>query len=184
MSQKTKKASKSQKNKCKEIKNVKNAEEIKDTDNKKVSKKRKKNPEHVHESTGQNKALRYLKIWYANKKSDSTAAENTWKFEKCRQIWLLQNCYCNKKVPKDDFKILLKYMKTIRGRMRDATLKDAEQKIEFSQKWDELASNGKLEADIAIEMKKPKLDNITVKRANKIVKKLSSSVEETEETKT
>jgi len=175
MSQKTKKASKHHKNKCKEIINV---EEIKDTDKKKASKKRMKNPEHVHESTGQNKALRYLKIWYANKKSDS-AAENTWKFEKCRQIWLLQNCYCNKKVPKDDFKILLKYMKTIRGRMRDATLKDAEHKIEFSLKWNELASNGRLEADIAIELKKPKLDNITVKRAHKIVEKLSSAIEET-----
>ena len=73
-----------------------------DKPQKKVN-KRVKNPNHVHESKGQSKALRYLKLWYANKKD----SEQQWKFEKCRQIWLLQNCYDGTKVPKADFKILL-----------------------------------------------------------------------------
>ena len=48
----------------------------------KVTKKDKKikDPSHNHESPGQNRALRYLKLWYANKKGE---AEN-WKFEKNR----------------------------------------------------------------------------------------------------
>ena len=81
--------------------------------------KKLKDPNHVHESKGQSKALRYLKLWYADKKGKS---EEPWKFEKCRQIWLLQNCYDKTKVSKDDFKLLLKYMATIKGRMRKIAL--------------------------------------------------------------
>ena len=76
--------------------------------------KKLKNPNHVHESAAQSKALRYLKLWHTNKEE--------WKFEKCRQIWLLQNCYNSTKIPKDDFKLLLKYMKTIQGKMRHLAL--------------------------------------------------------------
>ena len=83
--------------------------------------KKLKNPDHVHESKGQSKALRYLKLWYANKKCKEDESVEPWKFEKCRQIWLLQNAYTSK-VPPEDFKILVKYMATINGRMRDSAI--------------------------------------------------------------
>jgi anti-sigma-K factor RskA len=92
----------------------------------KKSKKRDKKPkvDHVHESKGQSKALKYLKLWSLNKKGKT---EEPWKFEKCRQIWLLQNCYVSNKVPDKKFKTLLKYMATIQGRMRDVALGKVEQ---------------------------------------------------------
>ena len=84
--------------------------------------KKLKNPDHIHETVAQTKALRYLKLWYADKKGNNDDTGQNWKFEKCRQIWLLQNCYSATKVPKDDFKVLLKYMATIQGRMRAQAL--------------------------------------------------------------
>lgn len=37
--------------------------------------------ESVHETKGQAKAVEYLQLWESDRSS--------WKFEKCRQIWLL-----------------------------------------------------------------------------------------------
>ena len=55
---------------------------------KRLNKRRKKKlaaglpvEETVHESKGQSKALQYLQTWASDRDS--------WKFEKCRQIWLL-----------------------------------------------------------------------------------------------
>ena len=55
---------------------------------KRLNKRRKKKiaaglpvEETVHESKGQSKALQYLKTWASDREN--------WKFEKCRQIWLL-----------------------------------------------------------------------------------------------
>ena len=104
---------------------TKTPEENESTTHSKSAKKRDKklkNPDHVHESKGQSKALRYLKLWYSNKKSKDDQTVEPWKFEKCRQIWLLQNCYSSLRVPPEDFKILLKYMSTINGRMRDGAI--------------------------------------------------------------
>ena len=97
-----------------------NLVETKANEQTKSSKKRDKklkNPDHVHETKGQSKALRYLKIWYTNQKAQEDEIVEPWKFEKCRQIWLLQNCYDGVRVPPSDFKILLKYIATINGRM-------------------------------------------------------------------
>lgn len=85
---------------------------------KKKKKKGKKNGEgveHVHETKGQNKALRYLKDWDLSQSS----SDGVWKFEKCRQIWLLQNVYNAQRIPDDHFDILLKYICSIKGRMRN-----------------------------------------------------------------
>lgn len=55
---------------------------------KKLNKRRKKKleqglplEESVHETKGQAKAISYLKTWHTDREN--------WKFEKCRQIWLL-----------------------------------------------------------------------------------------------
>jgi len=146
----------------------------------KSSKKRDKKlqkPDHVHESKGQSKALRYLKLWYSNKKCKEDQSLEPWKFEKCRQIWLLQNCYSSVRVPPEDFKILLKYMSTINGRMRDGAIDDANKKVELTQKWSSLLEAGKNEGEIEKELGQPKLDDVTAKRAKKIIKKLNKEAE-------
>ena len=155
--------------------------ELKKSDEIKVSKKRdksKKDPNHVHESKGQSKALRYLKAWYAYNNGEEGAE---WKFEKCRQIWLLQNCYDHQKVSKEDFKILLKYMKSIKGQMRDGALTDAKKKQELNEKWTKLTEEGKSEDNIRVELGQEKLDGIVAKRASKILKKLSVVANEIED---
>jgi len=82
---------------------------------KEKGKKKEKN-ESQHESKGQNRALRYLRAWDEDR--------GNWKFEKCRQIWLLQHCYDGSKVEDDRFDVLLKYLGSIRGRMRRQALGD------------------------------------------------------------
>ena len=74
-------------------------------------------------------------------------------------------------------------MKTIQGRMLEASIKDAQEKVELSEKWDRMVSEGKLESDIALELKKPKLDAITIFRAKKIVKKLSKTADDDDDDK-
>lgn len=69
---------------------------------------------HIHETVGQSKALRYLENW--------SEERGNWKFEKCRQIWLLQNCYDLVKINDQKFDILLEYMGTIKGKMREMAI--------------------------------------------------------------
>jgi WKF domain len=62
-----------------------------DAEEPKKSKKRDKKlkkVDHVHETKGQGRALRYLDGW--NEMQNGKAG---WKFEKCRQIWLLDHAY-------------------------------------------------------------------------------------------
>ena len=66
-------------------------------------------------SAGENKALRYLQTWEESQDDETVS----WKFEKCRQIWLLQNAFDTQKISDDKFDILLKYMCSIKGHMRD-----------------------------------------------------------------
>lgn len=73
-----------------------------------------KDQPHVHETKGQGKALGYLDTW-ANDRAH-------WKFEKCRQIWLIQNCYNNEKIPEKTFETLLLYLGSIKGRMRELVI--------------------------------------------------------------
>ena len=112
-----------------------------DDGEKKVSKKRDKklmDPNHVHESKGQSKALRYLKLWYDAKKGRTA---ESWKFEKCRQIWLLQNCYNQTKLTPEDFKVFLKYAATIQGRMRQGALGRDFLSVYFKDSPSELFAN-------------------------------------------
>jgi len=94
------------------------------TESGKKSKKRdkKKDDGQVHETKGMNKALAYLKVWKEDKAS--------WKFEKCRQIWLLHNCYDNKRINEANFAVLLEYISSVRGAMRDQTRNAAMKKLE------------------------------------------------------
>merc|ERR1711953_1603785 len=155
----------------------------------KVNKKKRdkvKDPNHVHESKGQSKAIRYLKEWYAH----HTGESEEWKFAKVQQIWLLTHAYDPKRICKDNFKLLLKYMKSIQGRAKISVLEDAQKKVSLQEQRNtklteaESEQEGKSEKKIGEDLEHSKLDEISVKRARKIIKKLSvqtSSNEEAEE---
>lgn len=85
--------------------------------------------ESVHETKGQAKAVEYLQLWESDRSS--------WKFEKCRQIWLLHNAYEKTRVPDDLFPTLLRYMDSIKGGMRGLALDIAKKKLEKADKEDE-----------------------------------------------
>lgn len=85
---------------------------------------------HVHEGKGHGKAIRYLDAWQLHHEGK----ENDWKFEKCRQIWLLTNAYDETKIPDSKFDSLLLYMGSISGRMREMTKDTAKRKLEEGEK--------------------------------------------------
>ena len=96
-------------------------DENEDADQPKSKKKIKKvkKVDHVHETKGQNRALVYLEAWNSVQNDDSGSG---WKFEKCRQIWLLANVYNSERIPDSKFDTLLKYMDSIKGKSRESAL--------------------------------------------------------------
>jgi len=75
---------------------------------------------HIHETKGLTKSLTYLHLWKSNRAA--------WKFEKSRQNWLVMHAY-DKRICKEDFEKLLDYLKSIRGGMREVTIKNARHKV-------------------------------------------------------
>merc|ERR1719188_545690 len=129
-------------------------------------KKKKEQPEgHVHESAGQGKALKYLEKWDTD--------HDSWKFEKCRQIWLLQNCYDLTKIPDAKFDTLLKYMASIQGKMRESALEAAREKVAQDDSWAEAIEAGKTEADLILERKRTRQPTKVVQRARDVAKMLA-----------
>ncbi|XP_062847898.1 uncharacterized protein C7orf50 homolog [Trichomycterus rosablanca] len=74
-------------------------------------------------NVAQTQALEYLTCW--SKKRDE------WKFQKTRQVWLLQHMYDNEKVPDSHFSILLEYIEGLRGVARETTVQKAEALVRF-----------------------------------------------------
>ena len=109
---------------------------------------------HIHETKGQGKAIRYLDAWQTHHDGKT----NSWKFEKCRQIWLLSNAYDETKVPDAKFDSLLRYMASIRGQMRQITLETAKQKLKMAE---EAQNSGILHVnqDAANESEESKTEN-------------------------
>jgi len=85
------------------------------------------------ELAGCSKALSYLKTWAEDRES--------WKFEKCRQIWLINHIYDTDNLPEDSFPSLLEYLGSIKGGMRDKVLEGAKRKVESYVKWEEQMAN-------------------------------------------
>jgi len=90
------------------------------------------------EFKGKEKALEYLKTWSEDKEN--------WKFEKCRQIWLLNHAYEPNLVPESSFPSLLQYLGSIQGGMREVVLRGARAKVEAYVKYEELLSSQSEEA--------------------------------------
>ena len=88
------------------------------------------------ELAGCSKALSYLKTWAEDRES--------WKFEKCRQIWLINHIYDVDNLPEDYFPSLIEYLGSIKGGMRDKVLEVAKKKVEDYVKWEEKNSSAEL----------------------------------------
>jgi len=113
----------------------------------------------VHESKGMGKALRYLKTW--------SEERDSWKFEKCRQIWLLNNAYDESKVSEEVFPSLLSYMASIKGGMRQGAKDTAKEKVVKGIQWEEQS-----EEKVDDELQKDfgdKLSDVELRRAKQIL---------------
>ncbi|KAK1794785.1 hypothetical protein P4O66_009994 [Electrophorus voltai] len=69
-------------------------------------------------SSAQTQALEYLTCWSEKREQ--------WKFQKTRQVWLLQHMYDSTKVSDAHFKVLLSYLEGIQGVARETTVQKAE----------------------------------------------------------
>eukprot|EP00929_Paragymnodinium_shiwhaense_P016746 TRINITY_DN125380_c0_g1_i1.p2 TRINITY_DN125380_c0_g1~~TRINITY_DN125380_c0_g1_i1.p2 ORF type:complete len:296 (-),score=112.02 TRINITY_DN125380_c0_g1_i1:172-1059(-) len=67
--------------------------------------------------------LEYLTRWSAAKEAEAAGkkvkGDAAWKFNKATQAWLLRHLYEPEKVPKDCFKLLLRYIDGLKGVARD-----------------------------------------------------------------
>jgi len=66
-------------------------------------------------------AKQYLCEWNKDKSS--------WKFNKARQTWLLQNMFDTEAVDDESFAILLDYLQPLKGQARSETIKQSEAKV-------------------------------------------------------
>jgi len=117
----------------------------------------------VHETKGMNKALDYLKTWQNDRAS--------WKFEKCRQIWLLHNAYDIKRMNEENFSVLLEYIDSIKGAMRGVTLDAAKKKLSTEEEWKVRDDTELTESDKASTLGERPTEAV-LKRARKIIRLL------------
>ncbi|CAG8609810.1 9717_t:CDS:2 [Ambispora gerdemannii] len=82
-------------------------------------------PENASDSS--NAALQYLATWYLHRQS-------LWKFQKVRQVWLLQHVYDVDNVPNEFFKIFLEYINDLTGKAREKTMKEAQEILDQFEK--------------------------------------------------
>ncbi|XP_072535040.1 protein cholesin [Salminus brasiliensis] len=75
-------------------------------------------------NVAQTQALEYLTCWSQDREK--------WKFQKTRQVWLLQHMYDSEKVSDDHFAVLLSYVEGLQGVARETTV----QKAEALVRWD------------------------------------------------
>ena len=69
-------------------------------------------------------AQEYLRCWKSDK--------DRWKFNKNRQTWLLKNLFLPDALDDDTFGILLEYLRPLKGKAREETIKQAEAKVNES----------------------------------------------------
>ena len=66
----------------------------------------------------------YLENWKHRK--------SLWKFQKVRQVWLLQHMYDTEQVSNDTFGIMVEYLEGLKGAGRTTTLAEAEKVLSKS----------------------------------------------------
>ncbi|XP_052025053.1 uncharacterized protein C7orf50 homolog [Apodemus sylvaticus] len=81
-------------------------------------------------------ALEYLQGWAQKQES--------WRFQKTRQTWLLLHMYDEDKVPDDHFATLLDYLEGLKGSARELTVQKAEALMQKLDETDPEAGAGSL----------------------------------------
>ncbi|XP_026762456.2 uncharacterized protein C7orf50 homolog [Galleria mellonella] len=106
--------------------------------------------------------LNYLSQW----KHD----QSNWKFMKAKQIWLNKNKFSRTLVPDESWPLLLEYLQSSKGNIRNVLLDDANKVIKQMEEWTE--SQEKNDDNIAntdevTEVNKP--DDVIYKRARDLI---------------
>ncbi|XP_050391889.1 uncharacterized protein C7orf50 homolog [Patella vulgata] len=106
-------------------------------------------------------ALKYLKTWYKHR--------DQWKFQKVRQLCLLQHMYDHTKISDRKFKRLLEYLSGLVGCAREQTIKEAGQILVDN----DIGSDNEEDDENSEENEKLKTVKIKIERATKILQQLS-----------
>ncbi|XP_066540058.1 uncharacterized protein C7orf50 homolog [Hoplias malabaricus] len=85
---------------------------------KKLKEEKKSEKEESKSSIAKTQALEYLKCWSEKREE--------WKFQKTRQVWLLQHMFDSEKVSDANFTVLLSYLEGLQGVARETTVQKAE----------------------------------------------------------
>ncbi|KAF9923567.1 hypothetical protein FBU30_006396 [Linnemannia zychae] len=114
-------------------------------DDKKKNKKRKAEKQSISDSSKKSKqddsnvdlsgfdtsspGLAYLVEW--------KKARATWKFQKLRQVWLINNMYDDKQLPDSHWSLFLEYIHDLKGAARNSAIVDAKKIVEAPEVEDE-----------------------------------------------
>ncbi|KAG0040749.1 hypothetical protein BGZ82_010567 [Podila clonocystis] len=121
------------------------SEEVKTTDTKSTANSKRK-AEQAAESTSKSKkgkqddaalatldaaspGLAYLVEW--------KRARDTWKFQKLRQVWLINNMYSDKEIPDSHWEIFLEYIRDLKGAARTAVIQEAQKIVDAPEEEEE-----------------------------------------------
>ncbi|XP_069701161.1 protein cholesin [Periplaneta americana] len=117
-----------------------------------------------NEDGNKDKCLSYLKKWHEDRQN--------WKFEKLRQIWLLQNMFEAEKIPDSDFDVLVNYISSIRGQAKQTVTEKAMKVIKTREKWTELTQQGLEEEEIATQVPDGNVTEEIYERARSILQSI------------
>ncbi|GJJ76229.1 hypothetical protein EMPS_08588 [Entomortierella parvispora] len=73
--------------------------------------------------------LQYLVEWKRSR--------DTWKFQKLRQVWLINNMYDDKQIPSTHWEIYLEYIHDLKGAARTSAINDAKKIVEAPETEEE-----------------------------------------------
>ncbi|KAL7874839.1 hypothetical protein SRHO_G00058090 [Serrasalmus rhombeus] len=94
----------------------------------KKNQKEKSEKEELKTSVAQKQALEYLTCWSEKREE--------WKFQKTRQVWLLQHMFDSEKVSDAHFAVLLSYLEGLKGVARETTVQKAEALVRWGGQED------------------------------------------------
>ncbi|KAF9129269.1 hypothetical protein BG015_004215, partial [Linnemannia schmuckeri] len=93
------------------------------------SKKSKQTDAQLLESDAANPGLAYLVEW--------KKARATWKFQKLRQVWLINHMYDDKQLPNSHWNLFLEYIHDLKGAARNSAIADAKKIVEAPESEDD-----------------------------------------------
>ncbi|KAF8948801.1 hypothetical protein BGZ47_002383 [Haplosporangium gracile] len=92
-------------------------------------KKSKQDDAQLLESDAANPGLAYLVEW--------KKARATWKFQKLRQVWLINHMYDDKQLPDSHWNLFLEYIHDLKGAARNSAIADAKKIVEAPESEDD-----------------------------------------------